>query len=140
MGVADAAGQYLPASHAVQESTVAPRVPRYVPGSQFVGTVMPAVLQRVPGGHCRQAACDVAPADAEYRPAEQGSGVVVPSMQYLPAGQVSQLVLTSALCSVRYVPAGHNTGIDVAAGQYRPVGHARHSFACSAPEIGRAHV
>ena len=128
MGVADACGQYLPGSHAVQESAVAPRVPRYVPASQAVALDMPAVLQRVPGGHCRQAACDVAPADAEYRPAEQGSGVVVPSMQYLPAGQVSQLVLTCALCPVRYVPAGHNTGIDVAAGQYRPVGHARHAF------------
>ena len=56
VGVADAAGQYLPASHAVQEVAVAPRVPRYVPAEQFVGTVMPAVLQRVPGGHCRQAA------------------------------------------------------------------------------------
>ena len=105
---------------------MAPSVLRYVPASQGVATDMPAVLQKVPGGHCRQAAGDVAPEDAEYCPSEQSVGVVVPSMQYLPAGQVAQSVLTCALAEARYFPAGHNSGMDVATGQYWPVGHAKH--------------
>jgi hypothetical protein len=48
-----------------QGAAVAPRVLRYVPTAQGVGTDMPAVMQRVPGGHFKQAACDVAPEDAE---------------------------------------------------------------------------
>ena len=49
----------------VQGASVAPRVLRYVPAAQGVATDMPAVMQRVPGGHFKQAACDVAPEDAE---------------------------------------------------------------------------
>ena len=43
----------------------APTVALKLPAAQGVGTDMPAVLQRVPGGHFKQAACDVAPEDAE---------------------------------------------------------------------------
>ena len=63
--VADAAGQKEPAGHASQEAAVAPSVLRNVPAAQGMATDMPAVLQKVPGGHCRQAAGDVAPEDAE---------------------------------------------------------------------------
>ena len=48
VAVADAKGQYEPAGHGVQDVTVAPTVLRNVPGSQFVGTVIPASGQRVP--------------------------------------------------------------------------------------------
>ena len=60
VAVADAKGQYEPAGHAVQFEAVAPTLLRNVPASQFVGAVIPATGQRVPGGHCRQTACDVA--------------------------------------------------------------------------------
>ena len=82
MGVADAAGQYLPASHAVQEVAVAPRVPRYVPGSQFVGTVMPAVLQRVPGGHTKHSNFDFAAGYSLKVPAGQFVGYCDPLYEY----------------------------------------------------------
>ena len=60
VAVADAKGQYEPAGHAVQDEAVAPTLLRNVPVSQFVGAAIPATGQRVPGGHCRQTACDVA--------------------------------------------------------------------------------
>ena len=60
VAVADAKGQYEPAGHVVQDEAVAPTLLRNVPASQFVGAVIPATGQRVPGGHCRQTACDVA--------------------------------------------------------------------------------
>ena len=62
---ADASGQYEPAGHVVQGVTVVATVPRKVPAAQLVGTVIPAVGQRVPGWHCKQAAMDVADADPE---------------------------------------------------------------------------
>ena len=65
MAAADATGQYEPAGHSVQEAAVAARVPRYVPATQSMGTTVPALGQRVPGGHCKQAAWDVADGDPE---------------------------------------------------------------------------
>ena len=65
MAAADATGQYEPAGHSVQESAVAARVPRYVPATQSMGTTVPALGQRVPGWHCKQAAWDVADGDPE---------------------------------------------------------------------------
>ena len=65
VGAADATGQYEPAVHWVQEATVAATVPRNVPASQLTGAVIPASGQRVPGGHCKQAAWDVADWDPE---------------------------------------------------------------------------
>ena len=60
VAVADAKGQYEPAGHGVQDVAVAPTLLRNVPASQFVGAAIPASGQRVPGGHCRQTACDIA--------------------------------------------------------------------------------
>ena len=81
MGAGDARGQYEPAGQLVQDDTVAPSWPRNVPTSQSVGAAIPALGQRVPGGHCRQADWDVALVDADEVPSAQGAGVTVPSMQ-----------------------------------------------------------
>ena len=65
MAAADAAGQYEPAGQSVQDAAVAASVPRNLPASQPSGATIPASGQRVPGGHCRQAAADVADGDPE---------------------------------------------------------------------------
>ena len=85
MCAADAKGQNEPAGHSVQELVVAPSVLENVPASQFVGAVIPAVGQRVPGGHIRQSRFDVAPLAPLNVPALHCVEFIAPRDEKLPA-------------------------------------------------------